>query len=292
MADHEIAALLCAREIDIAVDLNTHIAFARPGVFAMRPAPIQVSYLVYPGTSGERRHRLSDRRPHRAAAERPAALRREDRLSAGDLLHHRRCRAGAGDRRPRAPITACRRAASSSAASTIAYKVTADVFDVWMGLLGAVDGSVLWLFESNRDLRGQSRREAGRAGCAVAAGLRAARRRRGASGAPPPCRPLPRHLLLQRPHHRLRRAVDGPAGADLPGTTFAGRVGASLLAAVGLPELVTPSTEAYAALALELATTPAALAAVRAKLAANRPTAPALRYRGARRASSRPPMRR
>src|SRR4029077_16694227 len=58
------------------------------------------------------------------------------------------------------------------------------------------------------------------------------------------------------------------------GSTFAGRVAASLLGAVGMSELVTPSLEAYQSMALKLATDASALAAIKTKLARNRETCP------------------
>lgn len=58
------------------------------------------------------------------------------------------------------------------------------------------------------------------------------------------------------------------------GETFAGRVAASLLMAIGLPELITETRRAYEALAIDLATRPDKLAAIKAKLAANRVTKP------------------
>jgi len=52
LSDLKVAKLLRSREIDIAVDLNGHTHEARPGIFRHHPAPVQVNYLVYPGTTG------------------------------------------------------------------------------------------------------------------------------------------------------------------------------------------------------------------------------------------------
>src|SRR5208283_2278841 len=51
-SDREVAKLMREMEVDIAVDRNGFTTGARPGIFALRPAPIQVSYLAYPGTTG------------------------------------------------------------------------------------------------------------------------------------------------------------------------------------------------------------------------------------------------
>ena len=97
----------------------------------------------------------------------------------------------------------------------------------------------------------------------------------GASGAAAAGRSVPRHAALQRAHDGERRAVGGPAGADLPGQHFAGRVAASLLRAGGLPELITRDSADYEALAVGLATrTRGARGAPRASW---RETAPARR---------------
>ena len=96
------------------------------------------------------------------------------------LLHgQRRERQDFAARRRRAPRRGCRRRASCSARFNNSYKITPDVFDVWMRLLREVDGSVLWLLErATRGVGRNLRREAAARGRrARSAGVRAARSR-------------------------------------------------------------------------------------------------------------------
>jgi predicted O-linked N-acetylglucosamine transferase (SPINDLY family) len=154
-----------------------------------------------------------------------------------------------------------------------AYKILPEAFSAWMRLLQAVPGSVLWLLDS-----------------AATANLRAEARYRGVD----PARlvfaqplPLERHLgrlaaadlfLDTFPYNAHTTASDalwmGVPLVTWMGETFASRVAASLLEAVGLPELVTRSLAGYEALALRLAQEPAELAALRHKLARSRANAP------------------
>ncbi len=273
-ADHEIAALLSEREVDIAVDLNTHIAFGRPGVFALRPAPLQVSCLIYPGTSGADfiDYLIADR----------IVLPDADRPDyAETIVYLPETYFITDDAAPPPETTAARADHGLPEQGFVfccfnnSYKVTADVFDVWMGLLGAVKGSVLWLLESNPAFSANLKREAEARGMASSRLIFAPRVDAQAH--------LARHrhadLFLDTFYYNAHTTACDALWMGLPvltctGTTFASRVGTSLLNAVGLPELVTTSREAYAARALELATTPAALAGIKAKLAANRSTCP------------------
>ena len=274
MADRDVARLLRECEVDIAVDLNTNIAHARPGVFAMRPAPIQVSYLIYPGTSGTDAidYLVADRivlpgpdRPHYAEkiVYLPETYFVTDNAGAAPEAVTRRAD---HDLPPDGFVFCC---------FNNSYKITADVFDVWMRLLRDVAGSVLWLVESNRAFSASLNREAEARGVAPSRLVFAPRLDAEAH--------LERHhhadLFLDTFHYNAHTTACDALWMGLPvltriGTTFAGRVGASLLTAAGLPELVTTSTEAYAERALALATNPSELAGIRARLAARRPTCP------------------
>jgi predicted O-linked N-acetylglucosamine transferase (SPINDLY family) len=273
-SDAEIAGHIRRMEVDIAVDLKGFTRNCRPGIFARRPAPVQVSYLGYPGTMGApyMDYIIADRHVIPADqqafyAERVVYLpdsyqinddKRE--ISGGALT-----RAEAG--LPESGFVFC--------CFNRSYKITPEVFDVWMRLLTKVPGSVLWLFEGFP---------------AAAANLRAEAERRGVAPerlvfAPP--QPLAEHLGRHRladlfldtvPCNAHTTASDA-LWAGLPvvtclASTFAGRVAASLLHAVGLPELATASLDQYEALALKLAGDPALLAEVKAKLAGNLHTAP------------------
>lgn len=273
-ADHEIAGLLRDLEVDIAVDLNTNIVHARAGVFALRPAPLQVSYLVYPGASGAGfiDYLIADR----------TVLPASDRPHYAETIAYLPETYFITDDAAPAPETTTGRADHGLPAEGFVfccfnngYKITADVFDIWMRLLAAVDASVLWLLESNSAFSANLGREAAARGIDPSRLVFAPRL--------PPEAHFARHrhadLFLDTFHYNAHTTACDALWMGLPvltctGTTFAGRVGTSLLNAVGLPELVTASREAYAARALELATGPAALADIKARLAARRPTCP------------------
>ncbi len=155
------------------------------------------------------------------------------------------------------------------------YKLAKPVFEMWMRLLGGVPGSVLWLAEANPDMAANLRREAQRCGVAPERIVFA------------PRVPLPEHLARQRLGGLFLDTVPYNAGATgvaalwagvpvvtVLGQTFVGRMAASMLHAVGLPELVAHNLEEYEALALKLAREPNLLSSIRQKLHDNLRVAP------------------
>ena len=152
---------------------------------------------------------------------------------------------------------------------------TPDLFDSWVRILKAVDVSVLWLFEDNPSAAMNLQKEAALRGLDPARLVFAKRM------------DLPEHLARHRlaelfldtlPYNAHTTASDS-LWAGLPvltcmGESFASRVAASLLKAIGLPELVTNTQAEYEALAIELATNPAKLRAIKDKLERNRLTTP------------------
>ena len=155
------------------------------------------------------------------------------------------------------------------------YKITPTVFDVWMKLLRQIDGSVLWMRRSSPAAEANLRREAQARGVDPGRLVFAPRVK------------MPEHLARHRladlfldtlPYNAHTTASDA-LWAGLPvltclGTTFAGRVAASLLHAIGLPELVTYCMNEYEALALKLATDPVLLREIKGHLARNRLSTP------------------
>ncbi|MFO1322773.1 MAG: tetratricopeptide repeat protein [Burkholderiales bacterium] len=272
-SDGEVAVLLREREVDIAVDLKGYTFDARLGILSRRPAPVQVSYLGYPGTLGAAYvdYLMADETVIPEEAKRHYA---EQVVWLPDSyqVNDRKRAIGATPRRaavglPEGGVVFC--------SFNNNYKITPEVWQVWMRLLREVAGSVLWLLEGNAAAPVNLRREAAA---------------RGVSGERLVFAPrvgLAEHLARQRcadlfldtlPCNAHTTASDA-LWAGLPvvtclGRTFAGRVAGSLLRAVGLPELVTGTLEEYEAVALKLAREPESLAAVKGKLAANRLTQP------------------
>jgi predicted O-linked N-acetylglucosamine transferase (SPINDLY family) len=242
-------------------------------VFAQRPAPIQVGYLGYAGTLGldYYDHILADRfvipeEAQRYYTERVVYL--PDSFMVNDvgrrIAEQTPTRAQAD--LPETGLVFC--------SFNNPYKITPDVFDIWMRLLGAIEGSVLWLSNANTAVSRNLRREA---------------ETRGISGTrlvfAPKVQLNEDHLarvrladlfLDTRIYNGHATAADalwaGVPVVTCAGESFASRVAGSLLRAVGLPELVTFSLADYEALALRLGRDPGLLSALRQKLARNRMT--------------------
>ena len=154
-------------------------------------------------------------------------------------------------------------------------KITPDTFARWMRILGKVDGSVLWLLAAHTTAEQNLRREAAAMGIAPARLIFAGRV------------PLPEYLARYRAADLFLDTLPYNAGATasdalwvglpvltLIGEAFPSRVAASVLTAIGMPDLITHTADAYEALAVDLATNPAHLQSVRLKLADNRHTMP------------------
>src|SRR6202012_1911610 len=150
------------------------------------------------------------------------------------------------------------------------WKITAPVFAIWMRLLKQVDGSVLWLRRSEGGADANLAKAAAGHGVDPARIIFAPRLSEEDHLARHACADL---FLDTSPYNAHATACDA-LWAGLPvvtrrGTAFAGRVGASLLTALGLGELITESEEDYETLAFALAQDPARLKVLRARLAAN-----------------------
>jgi protein O-GlcNAc transferase len=270
--DREVAELLRDREIDIAVDLMGHTEHSRPGVFVNRPAPVQVNYLGFPGTMGagfidyilvdrfvlpfDQQPFFAEKIVHLPDSYQPTDSRRE-------VSPHvpRRSEIGL----PEDQFVFC--------CFNNSYKFSPRIFDIWMRLLKSIEGSVLWLTVADDPTRQNLRREA--EGRGIAAGRLVLTDRVG--HADYLARQVLADLFLDTLPYNAHGTGSNALAAGLPvltcrGTTFAGRVGTSLLQAVGLPELATDGLEEYEALARKLATDPELFRSVRGKLQANRAT--------------------
>jgi predicted O-linked N-acetylglucosamine transferase (SPINDLY family) len=270
---HEAIAQRIADDgIDVLVDLKGYTGESRPEVLALRPAPVQVNWLGYPGTMaapfidwiiadtalipsgdeagyGERVLRL------------PASYQPNDRAQAIAERTPSRAECGLPD------------AGFVFASFNTHCKIERATFAAWMRILAAVPGSVLWLLGGHGE---KVLRAAAAAAGVDPARLVFARKL-------PKSEHLARHrradlFLDTRTYNAHTTASDALwAGLPLlawPGDAFAGRVAASLLHAVDLPEMVMPDGAAYERTAIALAQDPARLAALRAQLAANRLTTP------------------
>jgi predicted O-linked N-acetylglucosamine transferase (SPINDLY family) len=274
-SDLDIVQLARSMELDIAVDLGGFTEGGRPGSFALRAAPLQVGYLGYPGTSG------ADHLEYLVAD--PTVIPERHRCHYSEKIVYLPHSCLVTDSSRDSPLRQFSRMELGLPASGFVfcsfnngYKFTPGVFDGWMRILQRVEGSVLWLPENNAVAPGHLRAEAVRRGVNAERLLFA---QRWAS--------LPDHLARQRaadlfldtlPYNAHSTAIDA-LWAGLPvltriGEAFAGRVAASLLNAIGLPELVTATQAQYEATAIELASDPARLKELKERLHRNRLTMP------------------
>ena len=253
LSDHAAARQIADDGIDILVDLKGYTRDSRLGISALRPAPVIVSWLGYPGTLGHERladYIIGD--PIVTPLDAPEGYSETLALMPNCYQPNDRNR----------PISAAPpRAAEGLPEDAFifcsfnqSYKIIPEVFELWCKLLSAVPGSVLWLLESPQGAMDNLRREARVRNIDPQRLIFAGRK------------PLAEHLgrlqladlaLDTFPYGSHTTGSDALwAGVPLitrPGNTFASRVAASLLTAAGLPELITDTWETYFALALELA---------------------------------------
>jgi predicted O-linked N-acetylglucosamine transferase (SPINDLY family) len=271
---YEVATLLRELEIDIAVDLKGYTANCRPEILSRRAAPIQVNYLGYPGTMGADYidYILADRfvipeQHHPYYTEKVVYL--PDTYQVNDLKRQ------IADRTPTRAEAGLPERGFVFCSFNNNYKITPGIFDIWMRLLHRTEGGVLWLLEDNAAAARNLRREAQHRGVAPQRLVFAPRLK--------PDEHLARHrladLFLDTLPYNAHTTASDALWAGLPvltclGTAFAGRVAASLLHAIGLPELVTHTLEQYEELAVQLAHDERLLTGIVARLAQNRTTRP------------------
>lgn len=268
--DDEIADLLRQNEIDIAVDLMGITSGCRPGIFAARPAPIQVSWLGFPATTGAE---FIDY----AIADKWAVTDSAGAFFSERLAFLPRCYLpGEFDRLPVSP--APRREAGLPDDAFVFcsfnanYKILPETFACWMSILRETKNGVLWLSEPNEIAKANLRREAAGRGIAPDRLIFAAHV---PSFAGHLRRVAAADLFLDTlPFNAHSTAIDAVA-AGVPvltqaGTAMAGRAGTSLVSALNLPELIAGSRQEYERTAIRLAHDPGELRVLRERLCANR----------------------
>jgi len=256
--------------IDIAVDLGGFTGLHRPGIFSYRAAPIQVNYLGYPGTMGakyidyiiadltlipiESEQYYSEKIVYLPNTYQPNDRNRlvAEKVFTKDELDL-----------PKDSFVFC--------CFNSSFKITPDTFDGWMRILKAVKNSVLWLLEDNPITKLNLRKEAQVRGIDSSRLIFAKRMF--------PSEHLARHqaadLFLDTLPYNAHTTASDALWVGIPvltcmGKSFASRVAASLLNAIELPELITTTQEQYEAKAIELATNPEKLKAIKYKLERNR----------------------
>jgi protein O-GlcNAc transferase len=274
LSDLEIASHIRDAEIDILIDLKGFTQDSRTNVFALRPAPIQVSYLGYPGTMGASfiDYIIADQlvipdEGRKFYSEKIVVLPNTYQVNDRQRVISDKAFTRADIGLPSQGFVYC--------CFNNKYKITPYVFDRWMRILKQVDDSVLWLLEDNASSVCNLKNEANARGVNSDRLVFAKRML--------PSEHLARHkladLFLDTLPYNAHTTASDALWAGLPvltclGETFAGRVAASLLNAIGLSELITTTFESYERMAVDLATHPGKLATIKRKLSENRCTTP------------------
>jgi len=272
--DKQVAQLAREDKIDIAIDLNGYTQNARVKIFAYRVAPIQISYLGYPGTMGSNfmdyiiaDHKLIPETSQSFYSEKPIYL--PNTYMPGD--------------------NTCKITAQSMSREELglpedafvfcvinnSYKITPQIFNIWTRLLKKVDRSVLWLLSPDNDVKLNLIKEAS------------------ARGISPDrlvfvnVKPYDQYiaqfskadLFLDTFTYNAGATANHALWAGLPivtksGKSYTSRMASSMLDAVGLSELVTTTEKEYEELILDLATNPDKLSEIRARLSKNRLSEP------------------
>ncbi len=273
-SDNDVAQLSRDMEIDIAVDRKGFTKDGRTGLFALRVAPIQVSYLAYPGTMG------ADYIDYLIADAILIPECRTQHYSEKIVYLPDSYQVNDSTRRIAGKVFTREELGLPTVGFVFCcfnnnHKITPATFDGWIRILKKVEGSVLWLFEDNPKAAENLRTEATELGIKADRLIFAKRM--------PNSEHLARHrtadLFLDTLPYNAHTTASDALWAGLPvltciGEAFASRVAASLLNAIQLPELITATQKEYEALAIELATNPEKLTAIRQKLEKNRLTTP------------------
>ena len=272
-SDQEVAILSRHLGVDIAIDLGGYTKDCRPGIFSYRAAPIQLSYIGYLGTSGSQYmdYLIADKTivpvdSQNYYSEKIVYLPSYQVNDRKRKISSRQFSRKDFDLPMNSFIFCC---------FNNNYKILPATFDGWMKILTTVDNSILFLYAENKWVRSNLINEA------LKRGISSERLVFGEHLEPDEY--LARYkicdLFLDTFPYNAGTTASDALWAGLPvltmmGESFASRMAASLLTAIDLPELITSSQEQYEALAIELATNPAKLKALKTKLEANRLTAP------------------
>ena len=273
-SNNEIAKLSRDLNIDIAIDLMSFTQNNRFGIFVEKCAPIQINFLGYPGTSGSEciDYILADKilipeKFKKYYSEKIIYMPDSYKLDyqtrkVSDKIFTREELA-----LPENGFVFC--------CFNQTYKITSNIFDIWMKILKQVKGSVLWLLEDNPTATNNLKLEANKRNIDSKRIIFAKRMKMSDH--------LARHKVADLfidtlPYNAHTTASDGlwvgVPFLTLAGDSFASRVGASMLNAIGLPELITYSENEYKNKAIELATNPILLKTIKEKLEKNKISKP------------------
>jgi predicted O-linked N-acetylglucosamine transferase (SPINDLY family) len=274
MNDANAARAIARDRIDILVDLNGQTGSARMGIPARRPAPVQAVWLGYPGTGGGTWNDY-------VIADRFVAPPADAAFYVEQLCHLPHCYLATDDRQPIASGRMTRADAGLPddgfvfASFNSSYKIEPEIFGVWMRILQGTPGAVLWLPAFDEAICRRLREEAGARSVDPARLVFAPRIEKQWHLRRLALADLALDTVAYNGHTTTADALWG----GLPvlttvGRSFARRVSASMLATLGVPELIAPSLDAYETEAIALARDRDRLAAIRERVAQGRSTSP------------------
>jgi predicted O-linked N-acetylglucosamine transferase (SPINDLY family) len=269
-----IARRIVEDGVEVLIDLNGYTTHSKSEIFALRPAPVQASWLGYLGTLGAPWYDY-------VLTDRFAAPPELQRFFTERFLYLPDCYCPSDTKRPVAAVAPSRAACGLPEQSLVfccfnnSYKILPAVFDVWMRLLARVPGSVLWLSPASATAGENLRREAAARGIDRQRLVFAPR----VNLAEHLARHVHADLFLDTTPYNAGTTANDALFMGVPvltcaGETLASRVAGSQLHAIGLPELVTTALADYEARALELARMPGELEQIRDRLAAHRSSYP------------------
>jgi len=272
-SDRDVAQISRDMHIDIAIDLTGLTQHARTGVFSFRAAPIQINYLGYSATMGVEYY-------HYIIADKVVIPKDKQKNYVEKIIYLPNCYLPHDSEQKISSQIFSKQECGLPLDGFVfccfnaAYKLNPTIFDSWMRILKATGSSVLWLSSHNNSAMANLRMEAEKRGINSSRLIFAQRTKLIEDH-------LARHSLAglfldTLPYNAHTTTLDA-LWAGLPvltcmGESFASRAAASALNAIELPELITTSQEKYEASAIELATSPAKLKAIKDKLERNRMT--------------------
>lgn len=270
MSDKDIALLARQDQIDIAIDLKGYTHQSRPGIFAFRAAPIQINFLGYPGTMG------ADFIDYIIADKIIIPDELRDYYTE-DVIYMPNSYQPNNNMRPISKNEITRSDVGLPENGFVFcsfnnnYKITSKEFDIWMNILKTVESSVLWLLKSNEWAEENLKKEAQKRGVNSNRIIFANK----LSNEKHLARLKLADLFIDTFNVNAHTTASDALWAGLPivtkiGKGFPARVGASLLNAVGLSELITNNEKDYESLILEFALNPDKLYEIKKKLSVNR----------------------
>jgi predicted O-linked N-acetylglucosamine transferase (SPINDLY family) len=273
-SDLDIVRMSRDLQVDIAIDLKGYTKHNRTAIFAEGCAPLQVNYLGYPGTMGAKYidYIIADKVviPESAKVffdEKVVYLPNSYQVNDSTRVISNDLSSRTDHALPEGAFVFC--------CFNNNYKITPEIFDVWMRIVSSVEGSVLWLLEDNSVASENLYKESDKRGIDKSRIIFAKR--------VTPDLHLSRHrfadLFIDTSPCNAHTTASDALWAGLPvltlkGNSFAGRVAASLLTALDVTELIAEDIQDYEQLAIEIALNPEKLKFIKSKIEFNKKTAP------------------